>query len=139
MSADDNRPVTDDARAILDGRKKCHTSAHDVPILATQIMRELAAARSEIVALRALIEEFNNFACDCHQLLVGWHADGTAWSEWDQSVLDKLVALQRKTDPLKPAHLAVLPKATVDATAAEVERRGQQRNQHEPTFYASSH
>jgi hypothetical protein len=86
-----------------------------------KLTADLAAARSEIVALRALIEEFNNFACDCHQLLIGWHADGTAWSEWDQSVLDKLVALQRKTDPLKPAHLAVLPKATVDAAREAAE------------------
>lgn len=35
---------------------------------------------------------------DVNQLLEGWHADGTAWSEWDESVRDRCVNLQIAID-----------------------------------------
>lgn len=38
--------------------------------------------------------KFEMWACSCAQLLDGWHADGTAWTEWDESVRKELLELQ---------------------------------------------
>jgi hypothetical protein len=35
-----------------------------------------------------------NTLCNITQLLDGWHADGTAWSTWDESVRKEAVELQ---------------------------------------------
>lgn len=32
----------------------------------------------------------------------GWHSDGTAWSEYDQSVLDKVLKLQKQFEGTVP-------------------------------------
>jgi hypothetical protein len=45
-----------------------------------------------------LLREFAALACNLNQLLVGWHADGTAWSEWDQQQLDALISLQIRVE-----------------------------------------
>lgn len=36
--------------------------------------------------------------CNCVQLLRGWHADGTEWSEWDTSVEQGVLALQQQLE-----------------------------------------
>jgi len=40
--------------------------------------------------------------CRVVQLLDGWHADGTAWSECDESVRQEVVALQRFLEDGEP-------------------------------------
>lgn len=41
-------------------------------------------------------ESLGDLLCDIAQILDGWHADGTAWSEWDESVRRRL-SLARKS------------------------------------------
>jgi len=38
--------------------------------------------------------------CKVAQLLDGWHQDGTAWSEWDESVRKDVSRLLLKTDKM---------------------------------------
>jgi len=61
--------------------------------------QHMDSPEGRIEDLLALIREFNHLAPDLAQLLDGWHCD-VAWSPWDQSVRDRLAALQRKTDSL---------------------------------------
>jgi hypothetical protein len=42
--------------------------------------------------LRALL-------CDVAQILDGWHADGTVWSEWDESVRERVGMALRALEP----------------------------------------
>ncbi len=51
---------------------------------------EIAAKDAEIAKLRAWFTRFLDFAPRVAQLLDGWHADGTAWSEWDETVRKEL-------------------------------------------------
>src|SRR5688572_327429 len=39
--------------------------------------------------------DLRQLLCDVSQLLAGWHADGTVWSEWDESVWGRVIAYQR--------------------------------------------
>lgn len=43
-----------------------------------------------------LIEELQTLLSDVHQLLTGWHSDGTAWSEWDEQVRNRVEKMQEK-------------------------------------------
>lgn len=36
--------------------------------------------------------------CDVHQLLTGWHSDGTAWTAWDESVRDRVMKMQKRLE-----------------------------------------
>lgn len=36
------------------------------------------------------------------QILDGWHADGTAWSDWDESIRQKVIAYRTKYTYEKP-------------------------------------
>lgn len=42
----------------------------------------------------ATLTRIRTTLCNVSQLLSGWHADGTAWSEWDESVRQEVVKLQ---------------------------------------------
>jgi hypothetical protein len=44
-------------------------------------------------------EELRQLLCDVAQLLDGWHNDGTAWSEWDESVRKRVLEMQLKLEP----------------------------------------
>jgi hypothetical protein len=46
--------------------------------------------RGYIYQLREALRHFLDLAPQLSQLLDGWHQDGTAWSEWDESVRSKL-------------------------------------------------
>jgi len=45
-------------------------------------------------------DDLRHLLCDVAQLLDGWHQDGTAWSEWDESVRKRVVEIQRTLEPL---------------------------------------
>lgn len=45
---------------------------------------------------RAVLTEIIVWFPDCAQLLDGWHADGTAWTEWDEQIRTRLADLYRK-------------------------------------------
>jgi hypothetical protein len=64
-------------------------------------MNIVTKERSESAKLRGLLEEwsqhgdvYEQWACMCAQLLDGWHADGTCWSEHDESIRKDLTLLQ---------------------------------------------
>lgn len=50
--------------------------------------------------LRWFIDDFRTIANHTAQLLDGWHADGTAWSEWDEIVRKELSKLMRRAEIL---------------------------------------
>lgn len=45
-------------------------------------------------------ERLRRLLCDVGQLLDGWHNDGTAWSEWDESVRKRVADEMRLVDPI---------------------------------------
>lgn len=49
----------------------------------------------------ALVGESISVLTDVAQLLDGWHSDGTSWSEWDESVRQRVSTLQQKLYALK--------------------------------------
>lgn len=49
-----------------------------------------------LVELLALRDEVDRVLIDVSQLLDGWHCDGTAWSEWDETVRKRVSELHRK-------------------------------------------
>lgn len=57
---------------------------------------------TRVEVAKDLLRDFNSLAPDLAQLLQGWHADGTAWSEWDETVYQRLLALQERTEEFKP-------------------------------------
>jgi hypothetical protein len=59
----------------------------------------LAAAKRE-AALRAALTFAHQLMPDVSQLLDGWHADGTAWTEWDAGVRSAVSELQRRLESL---------------------------------------
>lgn len=52
----------------------------------------------KLAYLLAILQNFLDFAPRCAQLLDGWHADGTTWSEWDESVRKELSDIQRDAE-----------------------------------------
>ncbi len=56
--------------------------------------RAVVAILHELLERRKLLEELRPLFCDLAQLLDGWHNDGTAWSEWDESVRKRLSQAQ---------------------------------------------
>lgn len=46
-----------------------------------------------------LVFEVRNLLPDVGQLLDGWHADGTAWSQWDETVRQRVGALLQRIHP----------------------------------------
>lgn len=40
-------------------------------------------------------EELRNLLCDVAQLLDGWHQDGTAWTEYDESIRKRVSEMQQ--------------------------------------------
>lgn len=59
---------------------------------------ELNAVRIKpvLASFAALMDESLNVLTDVSQLLDGWHSDGTAWSEWDESVRGRVSHLQKR-------------------------------------------
>lgn len=57
--------------------------------------------------------DVEQWLCNVGQLMDGWHADGTAWSEWDESLRAQLPAVRRAVaTPAPPS-----PRAAVYAAA----------------------
>jgi hypothetical protein len=60
--------------------------------------------REETISrLTQALRDFLDFAPRASQLLDGWHADGTAWSTWDESVRKELSELHTRIDKMLPA------------------------------------
>jgi hypothetical protein len=81
------------------------------------VRRLVAAEPGDRRRVRVLLETMADTLCDVAQLLDGWHADGTAWSEWDESVRQKVSVASRLVDELRtgaPLCLTGLP-ATPEA------------------------
>lgn len=53
-------------------------------------------------ALTSTVTSTLNLLTDVAQILDGWHNDGTAWSEWDEQVRQRVTALQQQLYKLKP-------------------------------------
>ena len=53
-----------------------------------------------------LLIELDATLCCVAQLLDGWHNDGTAWSEWDESVRNDVSRVHRKVYDIHQAMLA---------------------------------
>jgi thioredoxin-like negative regulator of GroEL len=71
--------------------------------------------RRAIAALWEIIAWFP----DCAQLLDGWHSDGTAWTEWDESVRKRLAALWSKALAVLPTQAGVEAQPTPEGANAE--------------------
>jgi hypothetical protein len=65
---------------------------NDTALLLSALQRQ----GKEADAARLMVLEWLTLAPDLAQLLQGWHADGTAWSAWDQSVYEHLLEIQTK-------------------------------------------
>ena len=60
---------------------------------------EQRQANARLIAAAPRIKsECAGLLCDVAQLLDGWHADGTAWTEWDESIRIRVTELQRFLD-----------------------------------------
>lgn len=60
--------------------------------------QELEQVKAERDRMREFVMRFCDFYPDCAQLLDGWHQDGTAWSEWDESVRQHLTQLGKAAE-----------------------------------------
>lgn len=76
-------------------------------------------AESSNAALREALSKFQYFAPRCSQLLDGWHQDGTAWSEWDESVRKELSELHRMCSELISVHVTLTTNNTERAALSE--------------------
>lgn len=45
------------------------------------------------------LHEILNLTPDIAQLMDGWHQDGTAWTEWDESVRSRLSEWHKRVTP----------------------------------------
>jgi hypothetical protein len=95
---------TDERRAVLD-----HYNARYKRIYAAAMTAMSGVPGSE-AGLRfgnsrdltaKTVKLIEGVLCDVAQLLEGWHADGTAWSEWDESVRQRVTALQKFLEEVK--------------------------------------
>jgi len=69
------------------------------------------------------IADLPSLLCDLAQLLDGWHNDGTAWSQWDESVRKRLIEFQKVFPALLgTAEEAAALRAERDELASELER-----------------
>jgi hypothetical protein len=62
----------------------------------------LEKAGRERELAQAKCAEWADLVPEICQLLDGWHADGTAWSEWDESVRKRIAKLNMKPNPGQP-------------------------------------
>lgn len=44
------------------------------------------------------VSDLRSLLCDVAQLLDGWHNDGTAWTDWDESVRKRVSEWQSKLE-----------------------------------------
>lgn len=79
------------AELFPDSEKAATAAARKIAIWRHGVEEALTA---ENARLRAQVMEWLRLAPDLGQLLSGWHQDGTAWSEWDQKVYERLQAIQ---------------------------------------------
>lgn len=86
-------------RLIDDFEINLSIGPHDIDMesLDALILMSLQAYKNSMTAerdrLRKALEKFMGFYPNCAQLLDGWHADGTVWSAWDESVRQQLIRL----------------------------------------------
>lgn len=59
----------------------------------------MATAEAEAARLRSALEPLTQLLIDIAQIFDGWHADGTAWTEWDESVRRRITAALRPEQP----------------------------------------
>ena len=71
--------ITSEEREKQDDRQRHHLG------LAGETSKERDPERIDVSTLGDLL-------CDVAQLLDGWHNDGTVWSEWDESVRQRVSA-----------------------------------------------
>lgn len=83
-----NATTLDNVRIEVVGESRAVTCPGLVWVQLRERAETLAAALREIAALTP----------DIAQLLDGWHADGTAWSEWDESVRRRLADWHQQFD-----------------------------------------
>jgi hypothetical protein len=76
---------------------------HDQCNRAESAERELEASREEMKGLREELEKMISPCTNACQVFDGWHQDGTAWSEWDESVRKELSGVLRKMYELSGA------------------------------------
>lgn len=48
-------------------------------------------------------EKLKTLLSDVHQLLIGWHSDGTAWTEWDESVKKRVFEMMEECEKSSPS------------------------------------
>ena len=75
--------------------------------------------------MNSFIKKFLQFAPNCSQLLDGWHQDGTAWTEWDESVRKELTELHKEAlalDHPKPVEKGCGRCRALDLVIAEKEK-----------------
>lgn len=52
--------------------------------------QQIERLEAECAAMREKFSLLDTLFCDVSQLLAGWHADGTSWSDWDETVRDSV-------------------------------------------------
>ena len=62
---------------------------------------KLTAAEQRVASLEAALDSAARNYCDLAQLLRGWHADGTTWSQWDQQVFEQMLRIQLRVEALR--------------------------------------
>jgi len=55
-----------------------------------ELMASDRSARDDVMRYQIFIGHFLDWYPRVAQLLDGWHQDGTAWTEWDESVRNEL-------------------------------------------------
>lgn len=49
-------------------------------------------------------QDLHTLLCDVHQLLTGWHQDGTSWTEWDEQVRNRVLSMMGNISDLMKEH-----------------------------------
>ncbi len=63
-----------------------------------RLQSALRAAEAQAAAMQKSLQIVRYWLPDVAQLLDGWHADGTSWSEWDESVRQQLSKVQEAAE-----------------------------------------
>lgn len=69
------------------------SSPADEKLALELVAKRTKALKTRIAELEQALNNFLQLYPNISQLLNGWHADGTAWTEWDESVRRELTAV----------------------------------------------
>lgn len=94
--ADIEQQLTEKSAQLDSARSDAKTAWASFDSIRAEMQALLDNARAELAEKSALCEQLEAVLIEVSNVFTGWHSDGTAWSQYDQSVWDKVTAIHRE-------------------------------------------